>query len=96
MTADQVLEWELVTVNGDFVKASPTENLDLYWALRGGGGGMYGVAYSLISKAHPGLETWVMNITFSSEGISKDTYDAAVAGFHAVLPNVVDAGGVVE
>ncbi|KAF5873341.1 putative fad binding domain protein [Botrytis fragariae] len=43
LAADQVLEWEVVTGNGDFLIASPTENKDLYWALSGGGGGSYGV-----------------------------------------------------
>lgn len=35
LAADQVLEWEVITGAGDFVKASPTENSDLYWALSG-------------------------------------------------------------
>ena len=96
MAADQVLEWEVVTANGDFVTASPTQNIDLYWALSGGGGGTFGVVYSMTSKAHTGLQTSGTNITFSSEGISKETYYAAVAAFHAILPDIVDAGGVCE
>lgn len=39
--ADQVLEWEVVTVQGQLLTATPTENSDLYWALSGGGGGNY-------------------------------------------------------
>lgn len=35
MAADQTLEWEVVMGTGEFVKASPTENEDLYWALSG-------------------------------------------------------------
>jgi hypothetical protein len=35
LAADQTLEWEVITGNGEFVKASPTENEDLYWALSG-------------------------------------------------------------
>lgn len=36
MAADDVLSFEVVTTNGDFVTASATQNPDLFWALRGG------------------------------------------------------------
>lgn len=38
LTIDSVVEAEVVTVDGDVVVASDTENPDLFWALRGGGG----------------------------------------------------------
>ncbi|RYO96188.1 hypothetical protein DL765_011669 [Monosporascus sp. GIB2] len=38
LAADQVLSWEVITSSGALVTASPTENTDLFWALRGGGG----------------------------------------------------------
>ncbi|KAL6719815.1 hypothetical protein ACLMJK_001736 [Lecanora helva] len=96
MAADQALEWEVVTGEGKLVTASPTENADLYWALSGGGGGTYGVVYSLTSKAHEGLVTSGANLTFASEGIDDDTYWAAISAFHDILPSIVDAGGVCE
>ena len=36
MAADQVLEFEVITTSGKFVRASPLENADLFWALSGG------------------------------------------------------------
>jgi hypothetical protein len=39
MGSDQVLSLQVVTADGRFVTASPTENTDLFYALRGGGGG---------------------------------------------------------
>lgn len=36
MAADQTLEFEVITTNGEFVRASPSENEDLFWALSGG------------------------------------------------------------
>jgi len=36
MGADQVLEWDVVTTKGDILKATPTKNKELYWALSGG------------------------------------------------------------
>jgi hypothetical protein len=41
--SDQVLEWEVVTTQGEHLIATPEQNADLYWALSGGGGGTYGV-----------------------------------------------------
>jgi hypothetical protein len=45
--ADQVLEWEVVTMEGEHLIATPEKNSDLYWALSGGGGGTYGVVVSI-------------------------------------------------
>ncbi|MCA1367854.1 FAD-binding oxidoreductase [Bradyrhizobium sp. BRP14] len=38
LTVDNLLSVDVVTANGELVRASPTEHRDLFWALRGGGG----------------------------------------------------------
>ncbi|KAJ8124224.1 hypothetical protein ONZ43_g10 [Nemania bipapillata] len=53
LAADQVLEWELVTPDGEYLIATPENNTDLYWALAGGGGGTYGVVLSATFKVYP-------------------------------------------
>ncbi|KFG86746.1 hypothetical protein MANI_023527 [Metarhizium anisopliae] len=40
---DHVVAAEVVLANGSLVNASPAENSDLFWAVRGGGGGSYGI-----------------------------------------------------
>ena len=49
---DNLLSAELVTADGRLLRTSATENSDLFWAIRGGGGN-YGVVTSLTCQLHP-------------------------------------------
>jgi FAD/FMN-containing dehydrogenase len=51
MTLDNILALELVTANGDVVRASADEEPDLFWALRGGGGN-FGVVTAFTFRLH--------------------------------------------
>jgi UDP-N-acetylenolpyruvoylglucosamine reductase len=53
LTCDNVLSFEMVTVNGEIVRASPQENSELYWGLRGGSGN-FGIVTSFEFQLHPG------------------------------------------
>jgi hypothetical protein len=50
---DQVLDMKVVLPDGNVVMASRCENPDLFWALRGGGGGTYGVVVHAHYKLYP-------------------------------------------
>jgi FAD/FMN-containing dehydrogenase len=43
LAPDQVLQVNSVTTQGDILVANDTAHQDLFWAVRGGGGGSYGV-----------------------------------------------------
>ncbi|MDH4109039.1 MAG: FAD-binding protein [Gammaproteobacteria bacterium] len=52
LALDNVRGVELITADGRFVRASPDENPDLYWGVRGGGGN-FGIATSFEFQLHP-------------------------------------------
>ena len=52
LTIDNLLSADVVTAEGELVKASPNDNPDLFWGIRGGGGN-FGIVTSFEYQAHP-------------------------------------------
>jgi FAD/FMN-containing dehydrogenase len=52
LAADNLISTDVVTAEGELVRASIAENTDLFWALRGGGGN-FGVVSSFEFRLHP-------------------------------------------
>ncbi|KAL8663557.1 MAG: hypothetical protein Q9202_003745 [Teloschistes flavicans] len=95
--ADNVLEWEIVTADGERVVATPTQNADLYWALSGGGSGTYGVVLSATVRVFPNEVTSNAAFSFSaSQAGGVEQYWNAVSAFHQQLKPLLDQGMVAE
>jgi ribonuclease T2 len=85
---DNLLEAEVVTANGTLLTANVNSNSDLYWALRGGGGSVWGVITHMTIRAHAVPEhgfhqrtaTWVGD---TCPGSGKKNLHQLIDAYHA-------------
>jgi FAD/FMN-containing dehydrogenase len=67
LACDNVVSFEVVTAEGDVIRASESERPDLYWALRGGGGN-FGVVTEFEFRLHDtGTEALSVEVDFPVE-----------------------------
>jgi FAD/FMN-containing dehydrogenase len=92
LTSDNVLSVEVVTADGSVVRASASENPDLFWALRGGGGN-FGVATSFELALHPVGPEVIGGVVFYPGDEAVDVVSGwrdLVAGFPDELSTLVN------
>jgi hypothetical protein len=89
---DQALQFTIVLSTGAYLSVSAYSYPSLFWALRGGGGGSYGIVTSVTYKTHP--ETPLTSNLFlaSIAPGSNDGYKKLVAEFIKLIPTLSDAG----
>ncbi|PWY93048.1 putative isoamyl alcohol oxidase [Aspergillus sclerotioniger CBS 115572] len=96
LAASHVLQMRVVTTEGQILVANDAENQDLFWALRGGGPGLYGVVTEYVIRHHPVPHNVIMgNVLIGpkdgSNASAEKSWDAAVRHLSA-LPDLMDAG----
>jgi FAD/FMN-containing dehydrogenase len=65
LTCDNLLAAQVVVADGRVLTCDASQNTDLFWALRGGGGGNFGVVTSLTFQAHPVNRLAVFTLNWS-------------------------------
>ncbi|KAF3063823.1 4-dimethylallyltryptophan N-methyltransferase [Daldinia childiae] len=74
LAIDNVLEYQVVTAEAKVVVANAHQNQDLFWALRGGGGGTFGIVAQATVRLFPDDPLTSTTISISSEKAKVDVY----------------------
>ncbi|CAI6340144.1 unnamed protein product [Periconia digitata] len=99
LMADQVLSLEVVTADGKFVHADLEENKDLFWAIRGGGPGNFGIVTSAVVKAYEPIpfatSTFELRTnTTSGAQVPAETFWKGISTYFSHLVRINDAKGI--
>jgi hypothetical protein len=89
LAADSVKEADVVTADGELVKASAHENADLFWGLKGGGGN-FGIVTSLEFALYPISQVYGGDLFFPVE--KADEVLELYEHWSASLPDEVTSG----
>jgi hypothetical protein len=85
LTSDHLLEATVVLADGSVVVANAQQHPDLYWALRGGGGGNFGIVTRFVFRTHPAAAV----VTYSMEWPWSDAKQV-VEAWQALAPHAPD------
>ncbi|KAH8697804.1 hypothetical protein BGW36DRAFT_397449 [Talaromyces proteolyticus] len=91
--ADQILELEVVTADGEYRVVNEKSYPDLFWALRGGGPSTFAVLISVTVKAYSPLSMTVYTYEYNTTANS-NTFWSLTAYFHQQLPHLSDSGAM--
>ena len=89
--ADNVLSAQVVLASGEVVTASPAEHSDLFFAIRGGGPGAYGIVIETTVKTYPTRPVIAQTMAFAPLGNASDFLDA-IADVYQAYPALSQAG----
>lgn len=78
--ASNLLEAEVVTADGQIRIANACTNPDLFWALKGGGGGSFGVVSKMTLRVHE-LPEFFGAVNFTVKASSDDAYRRLIREF---------------
>ncbi|KAF8800857.1 FAD-binding domain-containing protein [Phlegmacium glaucopus] len=87
---DNVLQFTIVLADGSLITTNSFQHPDLFWALRGGGGGTYGVVTSTTYQTHPTFPLTLAYVAsnFTSPAIAQNV----TTEFIKLHPTISDAG----
>ncbi|CAF1113813.1 unnamed protein product [Adineta steineri] len=90
LAADQVLEYDVVTADGQRQTVNACQNSDLFWALSGGGGGTFAIVLSAVIRTYPSPS--IVVATYSVNATNVTRYATLMESFVGSIPQLADAG----
>ncbi|RAH69424.1 FAD-binding domain-containing protein [Aspergillus aculeatinus CBS 121060] len=97
LAASHVLQMSVVTTQGEILIANDAQHQDLFWALRGGGPGLYSLVTEYVLRHHPAPSNVTMtDLLIAPEAdrnnISAEASWKAAVSYLQALPVLMDAG----
>ena len=92
--ADQILSVSMVLANAEAVTVTEDSDFDLFWALRGGAGGSFGVVTSITLKTYPAppqLTSYTCNYPLSVSESTAEGKATLASWWSDVMPNLSGA-----
>ncbi|OHW97899.1 isoamyl alcohol oxidase, partial [Colletotrichum incanum] len=93
--ANQVLSARVVLASGEVVVASPCNNADLFYAIRGGGGGTYGVVTQMTMKTYPTKNIDVIDVVIGAASTNPNSsaqFIDAMTDIYSLYPYLSEVG----
>ncbi|ETS80656.1 hypothetical protein PFICI_08185 [Pestalotiopsis fici W106-1] len=99
LAADQLLQVTVATVAGNILVCNSVQNQDLFWAVRGGGGGQYGVVTEYVILTYPtpaniaasSVSIMAANMSDYSDATVNATW-IALSQLMSSFPDIMDQG----
>jgi hypothetical protein len=79
-----------VTSTGQYLTVNSYKNPDLFWAVRGGGGGTYGIVTSVTYRTHPSLP--LTAVFFAANSTNNITFSKFLTEFMRIQSSLADSG----
>lgn len=92
LASDQVYQVTIVTTDGRRLVANDQQNQDLFWAVRGAGGGQFGIITEFVLRTHPVPANVVSGGLSFNSSVNGNASWAALAEIASEIPNLMDAG----
>jgi len=93
MGADNFVEATVVTPQGDIIVANEYQNADIFWAIRGGGGGTWGVLTSMTVNAYPMPTALMWSLGLTPRNATKNSeWFEVVSRIFSDLPRLKASG----
>ncbi|KAH7921689.1 FAD-binding domain-containing protein [Leucogyrophana mollusca] len=87
---DNVVEMTVVLSTGEYLTVNSHQHPDLFWAMRGGGGGTYGILTSVTYRTYPSLP--VQAALFSANATNPTVMNTLMTELMRIHPALSDAG----
>ncbi|KAF3000543.1 hypothetical protein E8E14_000864 [Neopestalotiopsis sp. 37M] len=93
MGADNILEATIATPDGQVLTVNEYQNMDLFWAIRGGGGGTFGVVINQTMSVYPSVGIVVMGVNIAANAnASASSYWSVIAEWLSLMPGMKEKG----